>query len=53
MAGALPFPVKPEDLSAERLGEALRTREAGVEVSSVEVLELRHGTNSHAQIRAQ
>jgi len=45
------LPSTPSDVTPAWLTEALETRFAGADVESVEVLEIRHGTNSNALVK--
>jgi len=45
------LPVDPAGVTPEWLSEALRERFPTASVASIEVLEIRHGTNSHARLR--
>jgi hypothetical protein len=47
------LPATPSDVTPGWLTEALQTRFAGAAVESVEVLEVRHGTNANALLRLE
>ena len=47
------LPVGPAEVTPEWLTEALRERFPTASVTSVQVLEVRHGTNSHARLRLE